>query len=152
MNLKTHRFSSSQLWNRRKLIANPQHYKYNNSQWNKPWITQTTSTTELAVWVLKTRRWWAEWRVSTDDSLQPYVKHLNRHYQPQGAGNLSKSSFLSFHQVLTFSFLLLRFRRLQEAPVDSSPAKAKLSTTPKDTSFMTEEKLKKIYMPKRIEF
>eukprot|EP00531_Pseudo-nitzschia_arenysensis_P005652 CAMPEP_0116123914 /NCGR_PEP_ID=MMETSP0329-20121206/5004_1 /TAXON_ID=697910 /ORGANISM="Pseudo-nitzschia arenysensis, Strain B593" /LENGTH=81 /DNA_ID=CAMNT_0003617865 /DNA_START=49 /DNA_END=294 /DNA_ORIENTATION=+ len=35
----------------------------------------------------------------------------------------------------------------------SSPAaKPSLSTTPQDTSFMTEEKLKKIYMPKRIEF
>mmetsp|Transcript_28010 Transcript_28010/g.65839 ORF Transcript_28010/g.65839 Transcript_28010/m.65839 type:complete len:85 (+) Transcript_28010:207-461(+) len=34
-----------------------------------------------------------------------------------------------------------------------SPAKATgLSTTPKDTSFMTEERLKKIYLPKKIEF
>mmetsp|Transcript_5283 Transcript_5283/g.12583 ORF Transcript_5283/g.12583 Transcript_5283/m.12583 type:complete len:83 (-) Transcript_5283:405-653(-) len=34
----------------------------------------------------------------------------------------------------------------------TSPVKPSLSTTPQDTSFMTEEKLKKIYMPKKIEF
>eukprot|EP00537_Pseudo-nitzschia_pungens_P005839 CAMPEP_0172371130 /NCGR_PEP_ID=MMETSP1060-20121228/41255_1 /TAXON_ID=37318 /ORGANISM="Pseudo-nitzschia pungens, Strain cf. cingulata" /LENGTH=75 /DNA_ID=CAMNT_0013096653 /DNA_START=122 /DNA_END=349 /DNA_ORIENTATION=+ len=32
----------------------------------------------------------------------------------------------------------------------SSPMK--LSTTPQDTSFMTEEKMKKILMPKKIQF
>jgi len=34
----------------------------------------------------------------------------------------------------------------------NNPMKGNLSTTPKDTSFMTEENLKKIYMPKRIKF
>jgi len=40
----------------------------------------------------------------------------------------------------------------QDEDYGKSPMKPSLSSTPKDTSFMTEEKLKKIYMPKRIEF
>jgi len=77
----------------------------------------------------------------------------NNDYQYDTVGRLSVKDKEMMTQVSMSS--CNRFESSMETSGENncnSPTKTSFSTTPKDTAFMTEENLKKIYMPKRIEF